>query len=348
MKRTFPANINGKVYNIDEDAYNLLQNYFTQLRDSFPGNEGVEISADIEARVGEIFDEKLDGGPRVITIYDVNDVIERMGRPEQLSDDENRSRTSDSDDGPDQPLISINSRGKRLYRDTRNAVLGGVISGLAEFTGWNCNIMRLFMVLIVLFSFLLPVSVIPVFIVYLIAWMVIPPASNSRRILEMQGRPVTVDGVGRTVLDGSTATPPPYAPQQYESDDSFTRLLGRFMRLLGKCALVFVFVFASLVLLGAMVFLMVVAAGMVLGFCYDNMELMYRLTNAHTVSVATYRLLFSLFLCFAIIVPSIGIMCGTGGTLFKRRCNSVALTVTLIVLEVLFIAACVVTGNFAF
>ena len=51
MKKTFPANISGKIYYIDEDAYNLLQKYFTQLRASFPGEEGQEIVCDIEGRV---------------------------------------------------------------------------------------------------------------------------------------------------------------------------------------------------------------------------------------------------------------------------------------------------------
>ena len=36
MKKTFPANISGKIYYIDEDAYTLLQNYLIQLRASFP------------------------------------------------------------------------------------------------------------------------------------------------------------------------------------------------------------------------------------------------------------------------------------------------------------------------
>lgn len=56
MKRTFPVNINGKVFYIDEDAYELLQNYLDQLRATFPGSEGDEIVSDIESRISELFD----------------------------------------------------------------------------------------------------------------------------------------------------------------------------------------------------------------------------------------------------------------------------------------------------
>ena len=87
MKKTFPANISGKIYYIDEDAYNLLQKYFTQLRASFPGEEGQEIVCDIEGRVAEIFEDKIAAGASVVNLSDVNEVIDRMGRPEQISED---------------------------------------------------------------------------------------------------------------------------------------------------------------------------------------------------------------------------------------------------------------------
>lgn len=341
MKRTFPANINGKVYNIDEDAYGLLQKYFTQLRESFPGSEGVEISADIEARVGEIFDEKMADGPKVVTIYDVNEVIERMGRPEQIIDDE--GRPAEAEDTESKPFISFNTPNKRLYRDTRHAVLGGVISGLAEYQGWNCNIMRLLIVVIALFSYLVPVCVI-----YLIAWMVIPPASTSRRILEMQGRPVTVDGVGRTVLDDSTVTPPPYNnPASDDGSDSFGVLLGKGMRLLGKVMLGCLFGIGALGFLGAAVFLVVVVAVMVLGLGYDSLGLLYEIVGTTAMPKAAYMLVFMLFLALSIVVPCIGIVCGTGASLFRWRCNSVGLIIALVVLEVLFIGGSIVMFNMA-
>lgn len=87
MKKTFQVNINGKIYHIDEDAYTLLQNYLAQLRDAFPGDEGIEIVNDIEFRISEHFDQRLAGGASVIVIDDVNRVISIMGRPDEITDE---------------------------------------------------------------------------------------------------------------------------------------------------------------------------------------------------------------------------------------------------------------------
>lgn len=103
MKKTFPVNINGKIFYIDEDAYKLLQDYLSQLRDTFPGQEGSEIVSDIESRISELFDERIATGANVIILEDVNNIIETMGRPEELSDEadfagaEPTSGTPDSD-----------------------------------------------------------------------------------------------------------------------------------------------------------------------------------------------------------------------------------------------------------
>ncbi len=47
MKRTFPTNIDGRVFYIDDDAYNVLNQYLSELRNAFKGEEGAEIVADI-------------------------------------------------------------------------------------------------------------------------------------------------------------------------------------------------------------------------------------------------------------------------------------------------------------
>ena len=83
MKKTFPVNINGKIFYIDEDAYKLLQDYLSQLRATFPGQEGSEIVSDIECRISELFDERILSGANVIVLEDVNNVIEEGATKDQ-------------------------------------------------------------------------------------------------------------------------------------------------------------------------------------------------------------------------------------------------------------------------
>ena len=88
MKKTFQAAINGRVYNVEEDAYNLLQNYLTELRAAFRAEEGEEIVTDIECRISEHFDVMVNAeGRMVVTIDDINRIITIMGRPEELQEE---------------------------------------------------------------------------------------------------------------------------------------------------------------------------------------------------------------------------------------------------------------------
>ena len=56
---------------------------------------------------------------------------------------------------------------RRLTRSSSDKWIGGVCGGLAEYFGWNANLIRPLFVL----SCLLPG---PQFIVYLVLWIVIP------------------------------------------------------------------------------------------------------------------------------------------------------------------------------
>ena len=75
MKKNITINLCGRLFQIDEDAYELLQNYIESLRASFGKQEGgEEIADDIEARVAELFDELKANGTEAITIEHVKDI----------------------------------------------------------------------------------------------------------------------------------------------------------------------------------------------------------------------------------------------------------------------------------
>ena len=60
MKKTLTVNLNGCVWTINEDAYQELKNYLDELENSFSSDEEKEILSDIEARISELFSERLD------------------------------------------------------------------------------------------------------------------------------------------------------------------------------------------------------------------------------------------------------------------------------------------------
>lgn len=181
MKRTFPANIDGQIFYIDEDAFELLNNYLEQLRLTFRGTEGAEIVCDIESRIRELFNERIEAGAGVIVLTDVNMVIETMGRPEDLTPDNETDSTTGSTPPPppNQSFLNFNLPGnKKLFRNMQNKVFGGVFGGLGAFLGWNASIMRILYILV--FFLLIKWFWLPT-IVYLLCWMIIPPALTPVR-----------------------------------------------------------------------------------------------------------------------------------------------------------------------
>jgi|GluameStandDraft_1065615.scaffolds.fasta_scaffold09574_3 phage shock protein PspC (stress-responsive transcriptional regulator) len=351
MKKTFPININGQIFYIDEDAYTLLQNYLKQLRATFTGDEGAEIVDDIESRIHEHFSEKLSRGVNVITLSDVNSVIETMGRPEEL--DENSVDENHSSDGADteenapregsmppppppaddKPFISINlpSR-KRLFRNMQNKVFGGVIGGLATYLGWNAIVMRLLLFLCVIFTsdyLLLWV------VIYLIAWMTIPAAVSPRQILEMRGQPVNVDTVGRTVLQ----TPPPYdghVPVEYEREGFFST----FFSILGKCLMAFVGLVSSVISVGIVVLIISMLVLLTTHGVFDMTAVIPETAGLFRTSQMVSAMTIAWSMVF--LIPAIALVWTSCCVVFNAPSASRSTKVTAIVLEVLFIIAAVV------
>lgn len=59
MKKNITINLFGSLYNIDEDACELLEKYLNNMKSFFSRREGgEEIAEDIECRVAEILAEK--------------------------------------------------------------------------------------------------------------------------------------------------------------------------------------------------------------------------------------------------------------------------------------------------
>ena len=183
MKKTLTVNLGGTVYHIDEDAYILLDNYLNNLRYHFRKDEGAEeIVRDIESRIAELFDEYIRTGLQVITVEQVEAVIARMGNPEDLNtdDDEEKKET-------EQHAYS-NGPARRLFRNPDDRVLGGVLSGLSAYFGWDVTLIRIG-------ALVLGCFVHGLILAYLIAWIIIPLAKTATEIFFFRGKTINMEKI---------------------------------------------------------------------------------------------------------------------------------------------------------
>lgn len=189
MKKTVSINISGVIFNIDEDAYAKLQNYLETIRGYFSNSEGCdEIMADIEARIAEMFSEKVTTSNQVITLSDVEEAISIMGQPEEYLDEE----TLEGNGNKKQKSQRTSSRGsKRIYRDSDGKVIGGVCSGLGYYFGIDPLWLRITFVGL----FFLGGGI----IIYIILWLIIPKATTTAEKLAMKGESVNVNNIGKAV-----------------------------------------------------------------------------------------------------------------------------------------------------
>lgn len=194
MKKTLTVNLGGQVFHIDEDAYQLLDRYLSNLKYHFRKEEGAdEIVKDIELRISELFAERVNAGMQVITIEYVEEVISRVGKPEDISDAEEGEQKDSSYGSANNKYAG--EAPHRLYRNPDNKILGGVASGLAAYFDWDTTLVRLMFILLSFFglgTFL---------IVYIICWILIPEAHTASERLAMRGEQVTVENIGKTVKD---------------------------------------------------------------------------------------------------------------------------------------------------
>jgi phage shock protein PspC (stress-responsive transcriptional regulator) len=196
MKKTLTVNLGGIVFNMDEDAYRLLDQYLSGLRIHFSREEGTdEIMDDFEARISELLSDRIRKGLHVITIGHVEDVIKRMGKPEEIfaAEEEKQGPEEKETATPTEPAQKPK---KRLMRDPDDRMIAGVASGLAAYWGYDVTAVRLIWVILAL----LPVPL-PMVIVYLILWLVVPVARTVADRLTMRGERVDLENIGKTVSE---------------------------------------------------------------------------------------------------------------------------------------------------
>jgi len=193
MNKTVTINISGIIFNIDDEAYDKLKQYLSTIRGYFNKSEGRdEIMADIEARIAEMFQEKISESKQIIIMEDVDEVITVMGEPEAYMDEDASEHTSDESSTSQDRERKTGSG--RLYRDGEGSVVGGVCSGIGYYFGFDPLLLR---ILIVVVMFFFGTG----FFLYLLLWIIMPEAKTTAEKLEMKGKKVNVNNIGKAIED---------------------------------------------------------------------------------------------------------------------------------------------------
>jgi len=192
MNKTVNINLAGTFFHIDEDAYQKLQRYLEAIKRSFTDSQGRnEIIADIEARIAELFNERVENDKQVVSIKEVEEVITIMGQPEDYMVDEEIF-----EDEPKRTYTSSRtSSTRKLYRDTENAYIGGVSSGLSHY--FDIDPLWIRIAWVVLF-FGAGTGI----LVYILLWILMPAAETTSEKLAMSGKPVNITNIEEKVKEG--------------------------------------------------------------------------------------------------------------------------------------------------
>ena len=173
MKKTLNINIGSRVFNIDEDAYDLLSRYLESIKKYFQKiNIDDDVFQDIENRISEKFNSILKNRES-LNIDDINNIIKEMGTLDDFKEAYNDFDTNDFNNQNNESKTT--GKRKRIYRNTSDKVIAGVASGLANYFSVDPIIFRLIFIVSLFTGFGL--------IAYLIFWIGIP-ANDSGKINE--------------------------------------------------------------------------------------------------------------------------------------------------------------------
>lgn len=201
MKRTINVNLGGRPFQITEDAYTRLDDYLKSIAACLKHNEyGEEIVSDIEARIGELCDERLQQSRAgFIDVELVNEMINRMGNPEAMMEEEEQPQTADTNEEAKKQnekkekeykeFFKNIKLEKKFYLNKEERMIGGVVAGIAAYLNVDVTILRIIMV------FLIAAIGFIALLAYLIVWAIAPTAETTTDKLRMQGIEPTPENI---------------------------------------------------------------------------------------------------------------------------------------------------------
>ena len=144
MKKVISIHLSNRMFQIEEDAYAYLHNMLN----------GQWKKQELEAQTAERLETKLTGSKTVITYPVVVDVLYQLG----FSASEYQSGTA-------------SLREKRLYRQPKDKMIGGVCTGMGEYFEIDPVVLRVL--------FVIGLFMIWGFWAYMVLWIIVPKVPKT-------------------------------------------------------------------------------------------------------------------------------------------------------------------------
>lgn len=177
MKKNISINLQGIIFHIEDDGFEVLSRYLHEVKAHFANYQGhEEIVADIEGRIAELFSARLSPIKQVITLTDVEEMTAKMGRVSDFASEPDEDEATEAAGtgstfgangpfgakgtfgpegpfGPQGPFATgktADGQPRRLYRDLAHRKIAGVCAGLAQYFMVNPLVVRLVFLALVL------------------------------------------------------------------------------------------------------------------------------------------------------------------------------------------------------
>ncbi len=168
----------GVTFSIEEPAYRVLDEYLSAIQKHF---DDESVSDDIELSISEKLVTKNRSLKKAVILKDIEEIVSQMGTIEEVTGQDEQEEWQDWAKGAD-------TRKFHLYRNTDNAVLWGVASGLSNYFNIDPIFIRLgFVILTIASGFMI--------LLYLLLWVIVPKAETTSQKLEMKGEKADINNI---------------------------------------------------------------------------------------------------------------------------------------------------------
>lgn len=190
MQKVISINLNGHAYQIEESGYDAIRDYLATAERELEGNpDRAEIMADLEQAIADKCRRFLGPHKTVVTAPEVLQIVAEMGPIDATPGDTGHAGAGSSDSkDPHGATGASGTAAKRLYRIPEDAMLAGVCTGIAAYTGIDVLVVRLIFVLLAIFSG-------AGLILYIIMMFVVPQAQTPEQHAAAGGMPFNAQDV---------------------------------------------------------------------------------------------------------------------------------------------------------